>query len=88
MKLASLYDCFEGHLHNLNLESESEDVFVVAVVEKYLINVGGHGFSFSSHAEDTFTELCDEVTEMLRKKIYGHLSIDEYRSTLRRKAVS
>jgi hypothetical protein len=85
MKIASLYDCFERHLLNLSIAAETDEGFVAQVVENYLINMGGHGFSFSSHAEDTFQELCEEVTEMLRKKIYGHMSLDQYRNSLREK---
>lgn len=88
MRIATLYDCFERHLLNLSIDSEPEDIFVVAVVEKYLINLGGLGYSFGSHAEDTFTELCDEVSEMLKKKIYGHMSVDQYRDHLRDRAAS
>jgi hypothetical protein len=88
MKIASLYDCFERHLLNLSIESETQESFVITVVEKFLINLGGHGYSFSSHAEDTFSELCDEVTEMLNKKIYGHMSIDQYRAQQRDRAAS
>ncbi len=86
MKIATLYDCFERHLQNLSIDEESNESFVVAVVEKYLINLGGHGYSFSSHAEDTFSELCDEVADMLNKKIYGHHSLNHYRSLLRDRA--
>lgn len=88
MKIASLHDCFERHLHNLSIEGESEHDFVVTVVEKYLINLGGHGFHFNSHAEDTFKELCHEVTEILRIKIYGYMSIDQFRHALRNIAAS
>ena len=85
MKIASLYDCFERHLSNLSIAAETEEAFVAQVVENYLINMGGHGFHFSSHAEDTFHELCDEVTDMLRKKIYGYMNVDQYRHSLREK---
>jgi hypothetical protein len=86
MKTASLYDCFERHLTNLSIVGETEETFVASVVESFLINLGGMGFNFTSHAEDTFRELCDEVTEMLRKKIYGHMSVDQYRENLRTRA--
>lgn len=86
MKVASLYDCFECHLLNLSVESETHDVFITTVVEKYLINMGSLGYNFASHAEDTFIELCEHVTEMLQKKIYGHVSIDHYRQHLRAQA--
>jgi hypothetical protein len=86
MRIATLFDCFERHLLNLSIEKETHEVFVISVVEGYLVNMGGLGFSFSSHAEDTFNELCQEVTEMLQKKIYGHMSIDAYRNFLRNQA--
>ena len=85
MKIATLYDCFERHLLNLSITEETEQSFVTQVVENFLINMGGHGYNFSSHAEDTFQELCDEVTEMLRKKTYGHVSLNQYRETMRLK---
>ena len=88
MKIATLYDCFDRHLQNLSIENETEEGFITTVVEKYLINMGGHGYHFTSHAEDTFRELCDEVTEMLRKKTYGHATVDNYRSHLRHCAAS
>lgn len=88
MRVASLYDCFERHLMDLSLGSETHEIFVATVVEKYLINMGSLGFSFGSHAEDTFIELCDNVAEMLQKKIYGHVSLDNYRQHLRNQAAA
>ncbi|OFZ18803.1 MAG: hypothetical protein A2Z20_11375 [Bdellovibrionales bacterium RBG_16_40_8] len=88
MKIATLYDCFERHLLNLSIDNETEEGFVSTIVENYLVNMGGHGYHFTSHAEDTFRELCDEVIEMLRKKTYGHISIDQYRCELRSRAAS
>lgn len=88
MRIATLYDCFERHLLNLTIECETHEMFVVAVVEKYLINMGDLGYSFGSHAEDTFNELGQEVTEMLLKKIYGHMSVDAYRNFLRNQAAA
>jgi hypothetical protein len=88
MKVASLYDCFERHLCNLNVECETYEVFITTVVEKYLINMGGLGYSFGHNAEDTYAELCEHVTEMLQKKIYGHHSINHYRDFLRSKAAA
>ncbi len=83
MRVATLYDCFERHLLNLSVENETHEVFVTTVVERYLINMGGLGYHFGTHAEDTFLELCDDVKEMLQKKIYGHMNIDIYRAHLR-----
>lgn len=83
MKIANLYDCFERHLMNLEIEEETEEVFVTVVVENYLVNLGGMGFHFTSHAEDTYREIADEVYEMLRKKIYGHVNVNHYRQVIR-----
>jgi hypothetical protein len=88
MRTASLYDCFERHLFTLSIEHESEEGFITVVVEKYLVNMGGLGFHFNSHAEDTFIELCDVVKEMLKKKIYGHMNVNEFRSHLRNRAAA
>jgi len=86
MKTASLYDCFERHLMNLSIVNESDESFVTVVVENYLVNLGGMGFHFTSHAEDTYSEIADEVFDMLRKKIYGYSSIDQYRASQREKS--
>lgn len=83
MKIADLYDCFERHLLNLSIQAETDENFVVAVVENYLVNLGGLGFHFTLHAEDTYQELSDGVTEMLRKKIYGHMNVDQFRAHMR-----
>lgn len=88
MRVASLYDCFERHLLNLALDNEPHEVFITTVVERYLVNMGGLGFNFSVQAEDTYTELCEHVTEMLQKKIYGYTSIEHYRQFLRDKAAA
>src|SRR5687768_9342598 len=86
MKVSNLYDCFERHLLNLDIMSETDECFLNQVVENYLINLGGLGFNFTSHAEDTFLELRDEVSDMLKKKIYGHMSVDQYRDEIRSKS--
>ncbi len=68
---------------NLSISNETDEAFVTVVVENYLVNLGGMGFHFTSHAEDTYREIADEVFEMLRKKIYGHVSIDHFRDCQR-----
>ena len=84
MTVTDLYQCFEQHLLNLDIEKEEEQEFVTSVVEFYLVDCLGKGYHFINEAEDTYLELCDEVVEMLRKKIYGHMSIDQYRQFLRK----
>ncbi len=68
---------------NLEIVDETEEGFVTVVVENYLVNLGGMGFHFTSHAEDTYREIADEVYEMLRKKIYGHSNVNVYRTSHR-----
>jgi hypothetical protein len=86
MKISNLYDCFERHLFDLNIASETDECFLNQVVENFLINLGGLGYDFTGHAEDTFLELRDEVSDMLKKKIYGHVSVDHYRDVARSKS--
>ncbi len=68
---------------NLAIEDETEEVFVTVVVENFLVNLGGMGFHFTSHAEHTYREIADEVYEMLRKKIYGHVNVNHFREVIR-----
>jgi hypothetical protein len=42
----------------------------------------------ASHAEDTYNELSDAVSEMLLKTIYGFMSVDVYRTHLRAEALN
>lgn len=79
MRSANLYDCFERHLGNLEIASESEDLFIAKVIEDYILNLSHLGFTMGQHAEDIYVELQEEVQSMLRAKIYGFFNIDAYR---------
>ena len=83
MKIASLFDCFERHLENLDVVFETQDLFVAKVLEDYIINMCGLGFTMGEFAEEIYEELQIEVTEMLQKRIYGHYDINSYREYLR-----
>lgn len=83
MRVADLFDCFDRHLLNVEIVAETEDLFVAKVVEDYILNLSGLGFTMGSSAEEIYLELQDEVTTMLKKRIYGFYSIDAYRATLR-----
>lgn len=83
MRVASLFDCFERHLLNLDILSEGNELFVAKVVEDYILNLSGLGFTMGSQAEDIYTEIQGEVSNMLLKKIYGFYSVDTYRNHLR-----
>lgn len=83
MKISSLFDCFERHLTNLEIISETQDLFVAKVVEDYILNLSGLGYTLGHQAEEIYLELQNEVETMLLKKIYGFYSIDAYREFLR-----
>lgn len=83
MRVADLFDCFDRHLLNLEIEVEPQDLFVAKVVEDYILNLTGLGFTMGHQAEDIYLELQDEVQIMLKKKIYGYFNIDAYRASLR-----
>lgn len=84
MRSASLFDCFERHLGNLEIESEPTDLFVAKVIEDYILNLSHLGFTLGAHAEDIYLELQEEVEAMMKKKIYGFFDVNEYRNYLRR----
>lgn len=84
MKIASLFDCFDRHLGNLDIISESHDLFISKVLEDFIINMCGDGFTMGDFAEDIYSELEIEVTEMLQKRIYGHFDVNAFRDHLRR----
>ena len=83
MRISDLFDCFDRHLHNLEILSESEDLFAQKVLEDYIINLGATGIALGAHAEDIYADLQEDVIQMLRKKIYGFYDVDEYRDFLR-----
>lgn len=86
MRAASLYDCFERHLGNLDIISETHELFVAKVIEDYILNLSHLGFTMGSHAEEIYLELQEEVHNMLRAKIYGFYNLDLYRAHLREAA--
>jgi hypothetical protein len=84
MRAACLFDCFERHLGNLEILSETDELFVAKVIEDYILNLSHLGFTMGKHAEDVYVEIQEEVQTMLKTKIYGFFSIDLYRAHLRK----
>lgn len=68
---------------NLQIASETHELFTAQVLEDYILNLSYEGITLGNFAEDVYTELQDEVTEMLQKMIYGHYNLDAYRAKLR-----
>ena len=79
-----LYECFEQHLLGLDIEVVSHSEFISTVVASYLKRLqenGGH--ICLQHEIDLRDEIEAEVVAMLRKKIYGHFNLDQYRQAKR-----
>lgn len=75
-----LYSIFEQHLFNAMVEEESTDEFLERVVNDYLDRLTERGTVIPrEHRPAIESDLREEVLEMLRKKIYGHFSINEFR---------
>jgi hypothetical protein len=74
---------FEDHLNNVVIESESSEDFLEYVVQEYLQQLKLKQFISLPHYKQIEQDLREEVLEMLRKRIYGYYSIDEYRSKAR-----
>ena len=79
MKTSSLYECFENHLQEVGLESESNELFIARVLESYITQLLEAGFNLGPYAEEVYEDLQEEVLEMLQKKIYGYTSVGEFR---------
>lgn len=76
-----LYIIFEKHLYCSKLADENEESFVCTVVGEYMSTLQKSG-SFPGHLLDDIKEdLATEVFDMLRKKIYGHYNLFQYRQT-------
>ena len=78
-----LYSIFEQHLMNALIEEETTEDFVLRVVRDYLGRLDQVGSIPRYFVESIETDLKDEVLEMLRKKTYGHFSLDSFRKTER-----
>jgi hypothetical protein len=75
-----LYSIFEQHLYNALVENESTEDFLIRVVNDYIsvLRSSGQTIMFDQITEIQ-TDLREEVLEMLRKKIYGHYNLADFR---------
>lgn len=80
MHLSLLYNVFERNLLRMTNENPTIKEFVTQVVDEYLNEAQKRGFGLNINFKE---ELCEElesaVREMTLKKIYGSLSVSEYR---------
>jgi hypothetical protein len=80
-----LYRVFEEHLHSGLYDERPVEHFVRDVVDFYWQNITRSGHVPQRLQEPLKMDLLQDVTDMLKVKIYGHFGIAEYnRIRLRR----
>lgn len=63
--------------------------FIDRVVEIYTIELLQGGFQIpSSHRELAFREFAEEASEIVKKKMYGHLTLEAYRKNKKKGSAS
>ncbi len=78
-----LYNYFNSHLLQLDIEKESHSDFISNVVESYIVNLKNMGHICLQFELDLREDIEIEVVTMLRKTIYGHFNLDHYRKLIR-----
>ncbi len=79
-KLDPLYVIFEQHLYNFNDSDADRKTFITKIVEDYLTYLRKMNILIPKSLESSIVEeLAGTVNTMLIKKIYGCLSLDDYR---------
>jgi hypothetical protein len=81
-----LYHLFEQHLFSALVDEASTDQFVDRVVKDYMSKHHPRGAVPYHLLEVVRIDLRDEVLAMLRKKTYGHYSLDDYRKSLKNRS--
>ncbi|MEK6706901.1 MAG: hypothetical protein AABZ06_14045, partial [Bdellovibrionota bacterium] len=82
-----LYIIFEQHLYNFQDSDTDRKTFITNVVQDYLTFLRKRKVIVPKSLEDSITEeLSTQVNTMLVKKIYGCLTIDDYRKHIPRTA--
>ncbi|MCB0390613.1 MAG: hypothetical protein KDD58_04960 [Bdellovibrionales bacterium] len=81
--LDNLYQLFESHLLQLDIEKESHSEFISIVVDNFMQDLKAKGHICLQFELDLRDDLELEVVSMLRKKIYGHFNLDHFRKIMR-----
>ncbi|MCB0421596.1 MAG: hypothetical protein KDD61_11405 [Bdellovibrionales bacterium] len=84
-EIDTLYEYFEHHLFSADIEDETEERFVIRVIEKYVTSLLRQGFILSDHSDEIRDDLQEEVYGMLKAKTYGYFSIGDFRRAMRQK---
>lgn len=79
--LDPLYVIFEQHLYNFQDSDQDRKVFIQHVIGDYLTYLRKQAITVPRSLESAIVdELAQQVNAMLVKKIYGCLSLEDYRS--------
>ncbi len=81
-----LYQIFEEHLHSGIYDDQPVENFVRDVVEYYWNSLLKKGHIPQRVHDAMRVDLVQDVTDMLRTKIYGHYDIREYNRLRRKKS--
>ena len=84
----TLYEYFEFHLFAVDLEDETEERFVLKVIETYISSLLDKGHIILEHSDEIRDDLQEEVYAMLRAKTYGYYSIGDFRRAVKTKKVN
>ena len=76
-----LHQLFEKHIKDISLREQSDLDFVRAVVFEYWQELQNVGFIPGTHSDEILEDLELEVTEMLRKTIYGYFNLQSFRES-------
>ena len=79
LKLDPLYTIFEKYLYDFNSNDDSEEAFVEKIVDEYISFLMKNKVTVPHRWEKQISlELQEQVRQMIRKKMYGCLSIEEF----------
>lgn len=79
-KLDALYTIFEKHLYDFEENAETQEGFIDKIVSDYIKFLVANKVAVPRRWQvHILEELRENVRQMLVKKIYGCLSIEEYR---------
>src|SRR6185437_13633445 len=81
--LDPLYVIFEQHLYNFQDSDEDRKTFICRIIHEYLVFLRRSNIAVPKSLEQPIVEeLYAQVNQMLIKKIYGCLSMEDFQKSL------
>ena len=75
-----LVNIFERHLHRALMQDDSADVLIDNVIKEYTDFLTRKGLAPLRYLEFIEIDAREEVSDMLKKKTYGHFNFTEYKN--------